>query len=174
MNRQREIIYGQRGKVLDGEDISDIIQKMIDDTVDTAVTRYIIDSDIRTTGTWTACAAISWAGSPTEADLRYTMDELAAMERADIAESLKAKAHGLYAGRVKSWGEPVAGSWSALCCCATWIPVDGPHRRHGRPQAGHLSALLRPEGPVVVYRLEGFEMFDAMIESSVRIPYTCC
>ena len=31
MNRQREIIYGQRGKVLDGEDVSENIQTMARD-----------------------------------------------------------------------------------------------------------------------------------------------
>jgi preprotein translocase subunit SecA len=30
MNRQRELIYGQRAKVLDGDDMSDYIQTMID------------------------------------------------------------------------------------------------------------------------------------------------
>ena len=41
LNRQREIIYGQRNKVLDGEDVSEQISKMIDDSVSIIVGRYI-------------------------------------------------------------------------------------------------------------------------------------
>ncbi len=37
MNRQREIIYGQRDKVLMGEDIKPVISKMIDDSIAAAV-----------------------------------------------------------------------------------------------------------------------------------------
>ncbi len=37
MNRQREIIYGQRDKVLMGEDIKPVISKMIDDSISAAV-----------------------------------------------------------------------------------------------------------------------------------------
>ncbi|MBQ5777690.1 MAG: SEC-C domain-containing protein, partial [Oscillospiraceae bacterium] len=37
MNRQREIIYGQRDKVLNGEDMKPVITKMIDDSIGDAV-----------------------------------------------------------------------------------------------------------------------------------------
>ncbi len=40
MNRQREIIYGQRDKVLMGEDIKPVISKMIDDSISAAVDFY--------------------------------------------------------------------------------------------------------------------------------------
>ena len=40
MNRQREIIYGQRDMVLKGQDIKHVIEKMIDDTVADAVEFY--------------------------------------------------------------------------------------------------------------------------------------
>lgn len=40
MNAQREIIYAQRRVVLDGEDVDDIIQKMVTDTVDEIVNTY--------------------------------------------------------------------------------------------------------------------------------------
>ena len=40
MNAQREIIYAQRRVVLNGEDVDDIIQKMLTDTVDEIVNTY--------------------------------------------------------------------------------------------------------------------------------------
>ena len=43
MNSQREVIYSQRSKVLDGEDISGIIKTMIHETISETVDRYLAD-----------------------------------------------------------------------------------------------------------------------------------
>ena len=43
MNEQREIIYRERRRVLDGEDLRDNIQSMIDQIVDRVIDRYIPD-----------------------------------------------------------------------------------------------------------------------------------
>ena len=43
LNKQREIIYGQRDQVLNGEDLHDTIYKMIEDTIDTSVKQYLPD-----------------------------------------------------------------------------------------------------------------------------------
>ena len=37
MNRQREIIYSQRAKVLDGEDLSSAVRTMVKETIDGTV-----------------------------------------------------------------------------------------------------------------------------------------
>ena len=41
MNKQREIIYAQRNKVLDGENLKDSILSMMDETVDSAMQMYM-------------------------------------------------------------------------------------------------------------------------------------
>ena len=43
MNRQREIIYGQRDQVLNGEDLHETINKMAEDTIETSVKHYLPD-----------------------------------------------------------------------------------------------------------------------------------
>jgi preprotein translocase subunit SecA len=43
MNKQRELIYTQRNKVLDGEDIKDTVFKMIEDTIDSYCGIYLSD-----------------------------------------------------------------------------------------------------------------------------------
>ena len=47
MNRQRKIIYGQRGKVLDGEDVSENIQTMARELVAETVDRFLLDDSIK-------------------------------------------------------------------------------------------------------------------------------
>ena len=41
MNRQRELIYGQRNQVLDGLDLTDSIFKMLDQNIDESVKNYL-------------------------------------------------------------------------------------------------------------------------------------
>ena len=41
MNKQREIIYAQRNKVLDGEDLKESILSMMNETVDSAMAMYM-------------------------------------------------------------------------------------------------------------------------------------
>ena len=43
MNEQREIIYGERKRVLMGENLRDSIQNMIDQIIDRIADRYIAD-----------------------------------------------------------------------------------------------------------------------------------
>ncbi|KAA3384405.1 preprotein translocase subunit SecA, partial [Akkermansia muciniphila] len=45
MNKQREIIYGQRAKVLDGDDISSYIQSMVKESIESSVNTYIADDE---------------------------------------------------------------------------------------------------------------------------------
>lgn len=45
MNRQRELIYGQRGRVLMGENVHDAIQRMADTLIDAAMGRYANTDD---------------------------------------------------------------------------------------------------------------------------------
>ena len=43
MNRQREIIYGQRNQVLDGEDVHDTVVKMVGETIENNVSMFCAD-----------------------------------------------------------------------------------------------------------------------------------
>ena len=47
MNRQREIIYGQRRKVLDGEDLRENIRAMAGELVGETVDRFLLDGEIK-------------------------------------------------------------------------------------------------------------------------------
>ena len=46
MNKQRELIYAQRNKVLDGEDVKENILSMIDSTIDNAIQNFLSDEAI--------------------------------------------------------------------------------------------------------------------------------
>ena len=46
MNKQRELIYSQRNKVLDGEDLKETVLKMIDETIDSYTHIYLSDDAV--------------------------------------------------------------------------------------------------------------------------------
>ena len=166
MNRQREIIYGQRAKVLDGEDIHESILSMIKETIEETVAQYLPDSEIH--DDWNMVGLrdhyMGYLTGPD--DLNYTVNELADMEKADISKQLIDKAMELYEGREKLLGPQMLRELERVILLkmvdTKWID--------------HIDAMdelrrgisLRAYGqrdPVVEYRLEGFDMFDEMVAS---------
>ena len=166
MNRQREIIYGQRAKVLNGEDIHEFILSMIKDTIAETVNQYLPDSEVHDNWNITGLRDHYMGYLTGPNDLNYTVHELADMEKADITAQLTDKAMELYESREKLFGSELLRELERVILLKTvdtkWID--------------HIDAMdelrrgisLRAYGqrdPVVEYRLEGFDMFDAMVES---------
>ena len=89
MNKQREVIYGQRNKVLDGADISATIQKMIVDTISESADFYCPSSN----------KPEDWniKGLATKYNWLITEEEIENLTKTeDIAEVLLDKAQKLY------------------------------------------------------------------------------
>ena len=143
MNRQREIIYGQRAKVLDGEDIHESILSMIKETIEETVAQYLPDSEIH--DDWNMVGLrdhyMGYLTGPD--DLNYTVNELADMEKADISKQLIDKAMELYEGREKLLGPQMLRELERVILLEIRHAVE-----HGSE-----------------YRLEGFDMFDEMVAS---------
>lgn len=166
MNRQREIIYGQRAKVLDGEDIHESILSMIKETIEETVAQYLPDSEIHDDWNMVGLCDHYMGYLTGPDDLNYTVNELADMEKADISKQLIDKAMELYEGREKLLGPQMLRELERVILLkmvdTKWID--------------HIDAMdelrrgisLRAYGqrdPVVEYRLEGFDMFDEMVAS---------
>lgn len=166
MNRQREIIYGQRAKVLNGEDIHDFILSMIKDTIAETVNQYLPDSEVHDNWNITGLRDHYMGYLTGPNDLNYTVHQLADLEKADITEQLTNKAMEIYENREKTFGPELLRELERVILLKTvdtkWID--------------HIDAMdelrrginLRAYGqrnPVVEYRLEGFDMFDEMVES---------
>ena len=46
MNKQRQVIYDERGRVLEGEDINEQVQGMIKEIINSSVTAYVGDKGV--------------------------------------------------------------------------------------------------------------------------------
>ena len=164
MNRQREIIYSQRRRVLDGESVSDSIRKMMQEYITASVQQYLVDE--KNHEEWNLDGLrdrfMGWITG--ENDLRYSLEELRGMSRDDIAQTLLEKAEARYEAQRQLFGE----SFEEIERVVLLRNVDTLWMDH----IDAMEELKRGIGlrgyaqqdPVVAYRLEGFEMFDQMIE----------
>ena len=167
MNRQREIIYSQRDKVLDGESMRDSIIGMIKESIETTVKRYASDEAHEN---WNLDGLrdyyAGWLSK--EDDFRFTPQEQEDAEAADLAETLINRAMEIYDAKEKQYGSPMMREIERVVLLKTvdryWM--DHIDNMDELRRGIHLRAYGQKD-PVVLYRMEGFDMFDGMI-SAIR------
>ena len=169
MNRMREIIYEQRHKVLDGEDLHDSILKMFDEVIKTTVDQYLVGDDEEDKENWNL-AGLADHFMPyqltTGDDFKYDEKELEKITRNDIIKKLDDKAKEIYSEKEKSYGKELMREVERVLLLKV---VDTKWMAHIDDMEELKKGInLRAYGqknPVVEYRVEGFEMFDAMVYS---------
>ena len=161
MNAQRTIIYDERKKVLDGEDLKNNIFNMMDSVIDMIVDTHIsgedshhhvnieaISTDIRTNLNIANVDALK-------------KDKLDAEE---IKAELKEKCHKIYNEKEEQIGTPELRELERIVMLKI---VDNKWMDHIDNMDELKNGIgLRAYGqknPVVQYRMEGFEMFDQMV-----------
>ena len=167
MNTQREIIYKQRAQVLDGEDIHDSILKMFEELIAGTVKQYINEEETDH-NQWNLVGLrdhfLGWITE--EGDLEYDETDLAGLTTADITEALTEKAKSLYATKEEEFGSEVMRELERVVLLKV---VDTKWMAHiddmDELKKGIGLRAYGQQNPVVEYRYEGFEMFDAMVDS---------
>ena len=173
MNKQREIIYAQRNKVLDGEDLKESILSMMDETVDSAMAMYMpegVEPDHWNMEGFRNYFIGLIAGSLLELE----DDELKKVDRKELGEQIKEKVHQLYAKREEELGENITRELERVVLLKQ---VDTKWMDHidamDELKKGISLRSYGQKDPVVEYRSEGFDMFDEMIagirEETVKI-----
>ena len=156
MNKQREIIYKQRREVLDGENLKDNVSTMIDSVADTIVPMYINET------------SQDAEGILQEVSNEFGIEELDSLKKEkilaeDVIKEIKEKAHSIYEEKSEKFGE----TFSELERVVMLKIVDQKWMEHIDDMDELKNGIgLRAYGqkdPVVVYRMEGFDMFDQMI-----------
>ncbi len=164
MNRQREIIYTQRRQVLDGEDMHESVWKMVTDSIAQNVAQFTVGDD-HTHWNLDSLRDYYMGWLTDENDLRYTEQELEDADSADITEMLIKRAEKLYAEKQEMFGDRMP----ELERVVLLRNVDSYWMEHidnmDQLKNGiHLRAYGQHD-PVVTYRIEGFEMFDQMVNA---------
>ena len=165
MNRQREIIYSQRRRVLDGESVSDSIRKMMEEYIPSCVDQYLVDEKNHEEWNLDGLRDHFMGWITAEGNLRIPAGELARMSRGDIAALLLQKAETRYQAQRELFGDAFEEIERVVLLRnvdTLWMDhIDAMEElKRGIGLRGYAQ-----QDPVVAYRLEGFEMFDQMIES---------
>ncbi len=166
MNTQREIIYKQRSQVLDGEDLHESIIKMMEELIGATVETYLVDEDVKEN--WNIVGLkeffLGWLIGPE--DLTFEDDELESVTRDDIITALREKAMEIYNAKEAEYGIEVMRELERVILLKV---VDTKWMAHIDDMEELKKGIgLRSYGqknPVIEYRYEGFEMFDAMVDS---------
>ena len=168
MNKQREIIYTQRDQVLNGENIRDVIIKMINENIENTVKLYCDDNMLREQ--WNLGSLkdyyTGWVIDDDDDCLDFTLDDLADMENQQIIEVLQKKANDRYEENESLLPEETMREMERVYLLKS---VDTYWMQHIDDMENLKQGIrLRAYGqkdPVVEYRFEGFDMFDQMIDS---------
>ncbi|CDF00415.1 protein translocase subunit SecA [Ruminococcus sp. CAG:624] len=166
MNTQREIIYKQRSQVLDGEDLHSSILKMMDELIENTVNLYLPEEDVKEH--WNIVGLkdyfLGWLIS--DEDLSFEDNELDDITRDDIISALNDKAKEIYSAKEKEYGEEIIRELERVILLKV---VDTKWMAHiddmDELKKGIGLRAFGQKNPVVEYRYEGFEMFDAMVDS---------
>jgi preprotein translocase subunit SecA len=169
LNRQRTVIYDERRKVLDGEDLHVQIRSMVDDVIGAYVdgateTGYAEDWDLDQL--WSGLKALY----PVGVSVQELLDNVAEGDQSSLtADVLKAEllddVHRAYEEREATLGSEVMRELERRVLLSV---LDRKWREHlyemDYLRAGiHLRAMANRD-PVVEYQREGYDMFMAMLD----------
>ncbi len=167
MNQQRNLIYKQRNDVLNGENISETIQKMILATVSENVATYM-QGDDASHWDFAGLRKVYRGILTTDDDFQYADSDFKRLKRDDISEMLCDRAIKLYNEKVETVGEE---RFRELERAILLQNVDRNWMEH-IDAMDDLKGSIRMQSyaqrdPVTEYRLQGADMFDEMI-SDIR------
>ena len=164
MNQQRGIIYSQRQKVLDGEDIKDVILKMAQNVVADAVARNTANSEYPEE--WSRESLLDYFNNQFAMvpPLEITADEMLDFTKEKLTAYLTEKALARYEEKEKECGSELMREIERVILLRA---VDSKWMTHidEMEQLKH-GIGLRAYGqhdPVSEYKFAGFDMFEEMI-----------
>ena len=165
MNQQREIIYGQRRKVLNGEDVSASLHQMMEESIKASVAAFL-GGDVAEEWDFAALRRHYLGWLCVESDFHYTTEQLNDLKREDVENLLLERGKKILAIKEQRYGAPIMREVERICLLRN---VDLKWMDHidnmDQLRQGIALRSYGQKDPVVEYRIEGFEMFDAMVES---------
>jgi preprotein translocase subunit SecA len=168
MNEQRKIIYAQRQKVLDGDDLSETIKSMIEQIIDSATDDFIGISDIPEE--WNIRALTEFANSNLRANGAFAIsdEDLDTITKADIKDELLKIGHDNYEAQREVFGEQMPELERVIMLrVVDTLWMDHLDEMEQIKREIGLRAYGQHD-PVVEYRSVGADLYDGLLESIKR------
>ena len=164
LNRQREIIYGQRQNVLNGKDIKDSILTMIGEYVENGVNAFAGEKNYVDILDVPEMLKKFEKLFIAPGEVTFTREYLDSHTKDDIIKMLKEKAFVFYEQKEQRIGSSIMRELERVVLLKTvdskWMDhIDAMHElRRGVGLAAYAQT-----DPVMVYKQQGFDMFDQMV-----------
>ena len=173
MNTQRKVIYEQRRKVLDGDNLQEAVQNMMTTVVSNAIHGHMGEQKHMNAEQFREAVAPFRGVFLHPEELKLTDKELESYTADQLVELVAGKARELYARKEQELGEPLMRELERVVMLRVvdeyWMDnIDAMQElRQGIGLRGYGQ-----HDPVVEYKREGYEMFENMIaaiqEETVR------
>ncbi|MER5197687.1 preprotein translocase subunit SecA [Streptomyces sp. NPDC002755] len=167
LNRQREVIYGERRRVLEGEDLQEQIHHFMDDTIDAYVgaeTAEGFPEDWDLDRLWGAFKQL-YPVKVTVEELEEAAGDRAGLTAEFISESIKDDIRDQYESRESQLGSEIMRELERRVVLSV---LDRKWREHlyemDYLQEGIGLRAMAQKDPLVEYQREGFDMFSAMMD----------
>ncbi|MFF1696781.1 preprotein translocase subunit SecA [Streptomyces sp. NPDC058257] len=167
LNRQREVIYGERRRVLEGENLQDQVTHFMDDTIDAYIAAETAEGFAEE---WDVDRL--WGAFKQLYPVKVTIDELeedagdrAGLTAEFISEAIKDDIHQQYETREEQLGSEIMRELERRVVLSV---LDRKWREHlyemDYLQEGIGLRAMAQKDPLVEYQREGFDMFNAMMD----------
>ena len=176
MNQQREVIYGQRQKVLNGDNVKDSIMSMLEELVDAAVLRYTGETDVA--DDWNLAGLIEYleAEFVPQGALTVSREDLEFITKDELKERALEIGRKLYEQKEMEFG---SSNMRELERVVLLQVVDSKWMDHiddmDQLRNGINLRAYAQRDPVIEYKFEGFNMFEEMIaairEDTIKYIY---
>ncbi len=167
LNRQRQVIYAERRKVLEGEDLHEQVRNMIDEVVDGYVAGATAEGfaeEWDLDKLWKAFKQL-YPISVTVDELIEEVGEISALDAETLAEKIREDAQAAYDKREEELGPEVMRELERRVVLSV---LDRKWREHlyemDYLQEGIGLRAMAQRDPLVEYQREGYDMFNAMLD----------
>ena len=167
MNQQRKVVYDQRRKILEGEDMKDQILSMVDSIIDRGMTAYA-DPKLYPEE-WDFAGLLKYAEKYFLAPGELKLEEVEEMSREEVEDKLKTIAHETYEAREQSIGSPMMRELEKAVMLKV---VDSKWMEHlddmDMLKEGISLRSYGQRNPIVEYKVEAFDIFEEMQQAMME------
>lgn len=167
MNQQRKVVYDQRRKILEGEDMKDQILSMVDNIIEKGMETYA-DPKLYPEE-WDFVGLLKYAEKYFLAPGDLKLEEIEDMSREEVEDKLKTMAHETYNAREESIGAPMMRELEKAVMLKV---VDSKWMEHlddmDMLKEGISLRSYGQRNPIVEYKVEAFDIFEEMQQAMME------
>jgi len=164
MNKQREVIYSERRKVLLGESLIENIKGMIDDLIQKGISMHT--SDDKYPEEWDLEGLKQYVSDLFSIKFSLNIDKVEDLTKEKLFEMIKKVSESIYAKKEEEFGYDTFREVERIVLLKT---VDTLWMDHidamDQLRQGIGLRAMGNEDPVRAYQIEGFDMFEELIET---------